>query len=380
MLATALVACSAGIDAQPLAAEPQPVPEPSVAPEPGAVRDGEVSLVRMASPDPRFFDESRRVIFINGMGNDPAEHHASALALSALEQCPVVAIFNASAGATRDLGQCMVDAWQFSRPAPGEPAQVFEAMCAELAQRGDTRSRQEIMRSVLARNPAAGALYDALTDPALGDVPVYAHSQGNLIASNVLRGMAIALGPESIKGRRVHSFGSPSRDWPRGVIRTENSFAFDPVTWLGRSKKLRVSRVVVPTDVPWYWPFAHSLRVYLEHDAEFVVNRRRLGGTNVSLSMDEKGLARDLYDMGRNMPRVDGVLRYLEREHQGNLDDVVRAYVERLREEPAPEGVLAALRAEDGLVPRLVRALDRGFTSDREDEAIAYLRGLMGPP
>lgn len=360
--------------------EPVPGPGDGTAQSEGALRDGDVAFVRCAEPDARYFDESRRVIFVNGMGNDPAEHRASALALSALEQCVVVGIFNATSGTTRDLGQCIADAWQFSRPAPREPAQAFEALCADLAARGDTRSRSEIMRAVLATNPAAGALYDALTDASLAHAPIYAHSQGNLITSNVLRGMEIALGPESIKGRRVYSFGSPCRAWPRGIVRSENSFAFDPVTWMGRPLRLRVSRVVVPTDVPWYWPFAHSLRVYLEHDAEFVVNRRRLGGTNVSVSMDEKGLARDLFEMGRNTPRVDAVLRYLDDEHRGNADDVVRSYVALLRESGVSEPMRSALRGPEGLISRLIRALERGYTSDREDDSIAFLRALSDAP
>lgn len=375
--------CCAATGAQPAADAPGPAGTDRAPIGEAIARasgDGEVVIVRCENPDPRFFDESRHVIFINGMGNDPDEHWASARALSELEQCPVLAILNATSGTARDLGQSIADAWQFSRPAPGEPAEAFETMCRELEARGDRRTRGEIMRGLLSRNAAAGSLFDALTDPALAEAPIYAHSQGNLIAANVLRGIEIALGPEAIAGRRVHSFGSPSRAWPRGIVRTENSFAFDPVTWMGRSKKLRVARVVVPTEAPWYWPFAHSLRVYLEHDAAFVVNRRRLGGLHVSASMNERGLARDLFDMGRNMPRIDAVVRYLETEHRGNVDDVVRAYADLLRDEPAPAEVLDALRAREGLAVRMIEAMERGFTSDREDRAIEFLRGLRGPP
>jgi hypothetical protein len=63
-----------------------------------------------------YFDLQRRVIFINGMDNAPDAHARSALALSLVQMCTVIGVYNRTAGPIRDLAQCLGDKLQFDGP------------------------------------------------------------------------------------------------------------------------------------------------------------------------------------------------------------------------------------------------------------------------
>jgi hypothetical protein len=73
--------------------------------------DGEVNeYINLEAADAsKFFSQSRKVIFINGMKNSGRVHAESALALSLVQMCPVIGLFNRSSGFLVDLWQCLMD-------------------------------------------------------------------------------------------------------------------------------------------------------------------------------------------------------------------------------------------------------------------------------
>jgi hypothetical protein len=76
--------------------------------------DGQVTqFVAGEALGSRYFDRERRVIFVNGMGNSGANHRDSALALSVLQMCRVVGVYNLTGGFITDLVQCVTDKLQF---------------------------------------------------------------------------------------------------------------------------------------------------------------------------------------------------------------------------------------------------------------------------
>lgn len=121
--------------------------------------------------------------------------------------------------------------------------------------------------------------------------PVYCHSQGNLITSNALTAVALALGPAAIAGMEVNSFGSPCRFWPPGLRRTSNAFTFDPITWLDLTADMSSSKVGFVA--------GHGFKLYMQRDAEFVVNRFRFGAFGTTMDMDEEGWQSSLFRWGR---------------------------------------------------------------------------------
>jgi hypothetical protein len=72
--------------------------------------DGDVNLYISPEAEAKSrFNRSRRIVFVNGMMNEPSGHASNARALSLLQACPVVGIFNKSDGLWPDLGQCIKD-------------------------------------------------------------------------------------------------------------------------------------------------------------------------------------------------------------------------------------------------------------------------------
>ena len=87
-----------------------------------------------------------------------------------MENCPVIGVYNASQNFFADLAQCVVDKLTFP----------------SLSRGGDQQSVVEKMEWALRRNPASVALFRLLRRPELRMTPIFAHSQGNLIASNAV--------------------------------------------------------------------------------------------------------------------------------------------------------------------------------------------------
>ncbi|MFO0907102.1 MAG: hypothetical protein U0794_01835 [Isosphaeraceae bacterium] len=327
-------------------------------------RDGDVNIYFDAvAANAATFDHQRRVIFINGIKNSPSDHALAALALSELQQCPVLGVYNQSTGFIPDLAQCLGDKNQFnglSRSASSAVSRMARA--GQLA--------PDAARDLLRRNPAAVALFDLLRKPEHRSTEIFAHSQGNLIVSNVLQAIAAVDGPGAVQGRVVHMFGSPSMHWPPGIQKYEYGFTWDPVSWLaGFDWSFSISKLGMPSGS--LMPITHSFLEYMRHDPAFVVNRCRWGSLGLTFHMDEDRLAGMLVSFGTNLNRVRSVFEHLNRYHNSDADDVAVRYVKGAAK---VTGLLDAIRRDRSLAALLVRVMDEGWTTSDERAAMALLR------
>ena len=313
------------------------------------------------------FSRNRRVIFVNGMLNSPRDHAESALALSWVQMCTVVGVYNASAGGLTDLKQCLGDKAQFNGPTSfSAKNKVF----AETLFGGI--SAAESMRRALSRNRAQVSLFDTLRKPENRHREIFAHSQGNLILSNVLQAIAAVDGRQALAGRTIHTFGSPAVSWPSRIAKYEHGFTWDPVTFLaGFDLSWSISKVGMPSGS--FNPITHSFLQYLSRDPAFVVNRHRIGGLGMTFRMDEDGLAAALAAMGTNTRRVQSVFEHLDRNHNSDADDVAVRYVELIR---ASDATVNALKANRTLISLLIKVMEEGLTTDDEKKAISLLKTL----
>jgi hypothetical protein len=329
------------------------------------VADGDINeYAYREAKQSRQFDPVRKVVFVNGMLNKPEDHLESALALSFVQMCTVIGVYNASAGGLVDFLQCVGDKNQFNGPLS------FSAENKVKVGKFLGGMPADVARSALKRNQAQVNLFDLLRQPMHRSREIFAHSQGNLILSNVLQAIAAVDGPNVLAAYKVHTFGSPAVNWPPGIIKFEHGFTWDPVTFLaGFDKTFTISKVGMPNGS--LNPVTHGFMEYLNRDPAFVVNRFRWGGLGVTFNMDEDGLAESLAAMGTNTGRVLNIFEHLDRKHNSDADDVAVRYVELVRKSP---GVAAAIKADRALVSLLVRILDEGWTTDAEKKAIAFLK------
>ncbi|MEZ6129309.1 MAG: hypothetical protein R3C59_11550 [Planctomycetaceae bacterium] len=313
------------------------------------------------------FDRKRRVIFINGMLNTPRDHAESSLALSWVQMCTVVGVYNASAGGWKDFTQCIGDKNQFNGPTSlsARNRSTVETLFGGI-------SRLESVRRALSRNRAQVVVFDMLRSSEYQSCEIFAHSQGNLILSNALQAIEAIDGQEGLRGRKVHTFGSPAVNWPSGISKYEHGFTWDPVTFLaGFDMTWSISKVGMPSNS--LNPITHGFLEYIAQDASFVVNRYRVGGLGVTFSMDESGLAKALAAMGTNLKRVTSIFQHLNRHHNSDADDVALKYLAEIRRTP---GTLAALKGNRALVALLIQVLEEGWTTAEEKKAIEYLKSL----
>lgn len=309
------------------------------------------------------FDRTRKVVFVNGMNNSGEDHAESALALSWVQMCTVVGVYNASGGGMTDFLQCIGDKNQFDGPL-SFTAQNKVAIGTMFT----NRTPVEVARKALGRNPAQVALFDLLRRTKRRDI--FAHSQGNLILSNVLQAIVAVDGPQGIAGYKVYTFGSPAVNWPAGVTKYESGFTWDPVAFLaGFDASWSISKVGMPKGS--MNPITHGFLEYIKCDPAFVVNRFRWGSLGVTFDMDEVGLADALVAMGGNTRRVLAIFEHLNDKHTSDADDVAVLYVERVKKSPV---LSAAVKADRPLTNLLVKVMDEGWTSDDEKKAIAFLQ------
>ncbi len=180
----------------------------------------------------KYFSRHKNMIFINGMGNSPADHKNSALDLSYLQMRTVTGVYNLTQGFFTDLGQCIADKFQFDGPLSSDPGEVLDSVVKKMKQEGKQSSRVQIMEDAISRNKACLSMFRQLRDKKHDNSPVVAHSQGNLILSNALSAIMAVDGANATRGRVVHSYGSPTVNWPKGIRLQEYGFTFDPVNWL----------------------------------------------------------------------------------------------------------------------------------------------------
>ena len=224
------------------------------------------------------------------------------------------------------------------------------------------------------RNAAIHSLYSLLatSTPAKRTARhILSHSQGNLVTSNALTEMRLALGIERLRGIQVSSVGSPCRYWPPLISQQNYVFSLDPLPLARMILNLIDSAVgfVGRLTEPFY---AHDFLRYLPYDGEFVVNRFCWGSFGITANMDEQGLARYLTGLGTNTRRIRSVFEWLSDAHTTDSDDVALEYVRG-----ASDHLLGTVKSHDaGLIDLLIRLLGSGGIFPCEQKAITRLRRL----
>jgi len=161
-------------------------------------------------------------------------------------------------------------------------------------------------------------------------------------------------------------------NWPSGFRHQEHGYTFDPVTWLaGIDASFRISKVGVPVQADAMGVVSHSFLSYLRDDAAFVVNRFRFGSFGLTASMNERGLAAALVEMGQNLPRVTAIFQRLDSAHNSDVDDIAELYVRGIENNQA---LLNVVRRDSRLRELLIQSLDEGVTFGGEQSAIDLLR------
>ena len=333
--------------------------------------DGDVNVYEHAeAKSTTYWQPQRSAIFINGMSNSPADHRDSAVALSKLQMCKIVGVYNQSSGVFADLLQCLGDKWQWD--GHGMDRSFSKARTAFLNTFSSPVAAETALIGSLSRNKAAVPLFQQLRQTT-GPVEIFAHSQGNLILSNVLTAISILDGETGLARFTVNSFGSPTVNWPKGIVHHRNGFTFDPVNWLaGFDSNFTIAKVGVPTIAEGAGVVSHGFKCYMADDATFVVNRFRWGSFGMTANMDEDGLANALFQMGTNLPRITAIFERLYSAHNSDVDDVAELYINKVKNNLA---VMQLIKHDYKLKNLLIKALDEGWTSSGEYAAIALLKG-----
>jgi len=340
-------------------------------------RDGEINrYINAEALSKSWFDHQREVVFVNGMANSGEDHKKSALGLSLLQGCTVIGVFNKAGGFWADLGQCLRDKGVLVGVQSGDFtvwSAAFDAAYADAVQSKPGLSKIDYMETMVAGNEATASLYRYVvnqTPQERAKLKIFCHSQGNLITSNALTAVALALGKDAIKNMEVNSFGSPSRYWPPGLDRTNNAFTFDPVSWLDYNIGFSSVKVGFTPGL-----ISHGFEIYMNQDAEFVVNRFRWGSFRMTASMDEKGLASYLSKMGNNPRRLKKVFEWLDKHHNSDADDVAVIYAKLMRTKHAPT-LKALAQSDKSFITLLIKCMEEGVTFSDERTEINHLKTL----
>lgn len=290
----------------------------------------------------QFFSRTRRAIFVNGMQNSAANHKDSALLLSSLLRCPVYGLYNASEGMMEDLQQCASDKASFLGRSVASGAHfsalvgVVDQLHAAAISAGASRTaRHEVVEWLLDGNRATLELYRQLRKGPLSDkrMPIYAHSQGNLITSNGLAAVALAEGLAAIKGREVHSYGSPVRWWPPGLRRSDHVFALDVVPLLRLRQDMDSVKVYNTFGDFSVKDKFHAFELYMKHDPDFLINSSCWSVRGYFRVINTEALASLLFDEGNNPRRIASVFERLVEVHWGEDDDVALAYCRKMKQQ-----------------------------------------------
>ena len=342
--------------------------------------DGEIGLFQ--SPEAKgksWYVPKARVVFVNGMANSGADHAKSARALSLLQACPVIGVYNKKGGFLPDIWQCLVDKLTLvgvqSQPSNFEGwSKQVEAGYQNAKKAVPSLQKIDFVEGLIGANKAARSLYRyyvTLSGNERRKTKIFCHSQGNLITSNALTAVALAVGPQAIKGLQVFSFGSPALYWPSGIVRVNRAFTFDPVSWL--DYRFSFDNVKIG------YVAAHGFDIYMKYDAEFAVNRFRWGSHGMTASMDEQGLAKYCVSLGTNARRLKPIFKRLIDAHWSDCDDVAFEYTKLMRR---PEN-LAKLKKlaviDDSFIHQLIYCMAGGtfnYTSSAEKDEIKFLQSI----
>ena len=336
--------------------------------------DGDINeYISAEASGKSWFDRTRKVVFVNGMANKPIDHKNSAIALSLLQSCPVIGVYNKNDGFLGDIWQCLTDKLNLSGVQSGS-LRSWEERVEKLYQEAKKTKRgllkADFVATTIEGNKATLSLYRYFLH--LGDslkqTTIFCHSQGNLVTSNALTALALAKGRRAISNVSVNSFGSPCRYWPDGIAHVQRAFTFDPVTWLD----LRVGFQFVKVG----FVAGHGFELYMKHDAEFTVNRFRWGSFGMTASMDEAGLANYLVKLGNQPTRLRKIFERLHLRHNSDVDDVAEIYCRKMR--TSFSTVLESIaRADKEVIRLLIKALEEGVTFSGERTEINHLKTLQ---
>lgn len=348
--------------------------------------DGDITkYYNTLSKRSRYFNSNKSVIFINGMKVSPQAHMENALALSELQMCNVIGVYNASEwnekdslvnrmkGIGLDLWQCLLDKTTFHGPDASPLAKPFVQLFRDFFLQG--KVNENTVRTLFIYNKVNEHLFDLLRSQEHRYTTIFAHSQGNLILSNVLTGILLADGRPALLGREINSFGSPVVNWPPPIKPNEFAFTCDPVALLsGIDFTFTITKV--GSNIRDGTLFNHGFLQYVKNDPAFVVNRhaKKWG---ITWSLDNEGLADEIIKMENNLWRIENIFKYLYDNHF-DKDDVVLAYVKKLMRLPQKHIIIDAIKRSSFLRYILINSMEKGWTSKDEQGAINYLKSIGG--
>jgi hypothetical protein len=313
----------------------------------------------------KYFDQARRVIFVNGIWNKSADHRQAALAVSKWAYCPVLGLYNA----TEDDGVGLADLRESVRlklfgdvsrkvafalphsegwrlvPDRGGHARAPRQYTAPSAD-----ERLAVVTDIIRVNAAVTRMFHLLRCPTFRFAPVIAHSEGNLITRIALEAVQEVDGEAGIAGRQVRSYGSPVSQWPSGIRATQRNYGhhLDFVTWFAGPRGL-----FGRGGSGWTWPTVTRQHDFLRllHAESLLVDEYTTRFCGVTLKCDDEHLAYELARMKENGVLVEKVFDQVERGSLRRARDLACYYVEAV-----PDLTLSRLHE---VTPQLVARLKR---------------------
>jgi peptidoglycan hydrolase-like protein with peptidoglycan-binding domain len=348
-------------------------------------KDGEINCYESDDyPGKPYFNRMYSAIFVNGMITDGGTHKSHASLLSSTLRCPVYGVYNATRNVGVDLLQCVTDKLGL-HGAVGEFVgadhllrALLQAQHAAYRQAGLDVTWPMFMEGVISDNLATLRLFRALRAGPLSNrrIPLYAHSQGNLIVSNALRAVALTDGDAAIAGRVVESYGSPCRYWPRGISRRDHRISLDPITLAQLRRSHDMPAVHMALGDLYRLTDTHGFDVYMMHDPEFIIASCRWTKFGFRHTLDADDLVQRLIELGGNTRRIAGVFDRLASQYTRLADTVALRYCTRMFSH-AQSSLQRMLREEpEGrkLIDNLERCLRAGlWVSDDEKQMVHRL-------
>ncbi len=331
-----------------------------------------------------YFNRLYSAIFVNGMLTNGATHVSHARLLSSTLRCPVYGVYNATKSWDTDLLQCVTDKLGL-HGALGDVVGSDHLLRARLQAEhaayrlaGLNVTWPAFIESVVTDNVATKKLFRALRSGPLSDrrVPIYAHSQGNLIVSNALRAVALTDGDAAIAGRVVESYGSPCRYWPRGISRRDHRISLDGITLAQLRRSHDMPAVHMALGDLFRLTDTHGFDVYMMHDPEFIINSCRWSVLGFKYTLDADDLVQRLIELGTNTRRIAGVFDRLAIQYVRLADTVALKYCTRMfsHARASLQRMLREVPEGRKLVDNLERCLIAGlWVSDEEKEMVNRL-------
>ncbi len=354
--------------------------------------DGEITLFeKIVTKEQKYYRPNLRAIFVNGMLTTGDTHMSHAMLLSTNLRCPVYGVFNGTQSLRTDFFQCVADKLGPGAAGGDVPHTtaayrlVIDAQLKAYRTAGLHLTRVQFIEALIAGNTATLQLFRALRSGPLSDrsIPIYAHSQGNLITSNALFALALADGDAAVRGRTVESYGSPCRNWPPGIRRRDHRIALDPITLLQLRRstdsvyvKQSLGDLVATRDV-------HGFDVYMAHDPDFIINSCRWTVFGFVETIDPAVLAESLVQLGNNTIRIKRVFETLLEDRERCADEVALKYATRQRRVAKLQMHRMINEPNHGkpLLDAMVGCLTSGlWTSKDEEEMAAWLTSLRHGP